>query len=256
MSLYKRLHTPNSPLLPLSPMPMASPSMFLSPYTTSIRSRRSFTPSHLNMLPPPSVSPIQATILSAKNKQRKPAMQTTPDQMLECSLVMSSVKKSMKKVRSTARITRKIEARNNRLVVPLTPIRRSLFREVSPSPHIEIETPKASHNGSHIFTPNWLTPKAFGTPAGQVVSPQLMHNDFTPSTLLEETFTVMSILKEINMEKYATLFAREEVDLLVFLMLTRNDMIELGIDEADHIILLNAIRCYTEFFGNPEKMFI
>lgn len=75
----------------------------------------------------------------------------------------------------------------------------------------------------------------------------------TPHSLLEETFTVMSILKEINMQKYANLFAREEVDLFVFLMLTYEDMIELGIEEGDRAILMGAIHCFTEFFGNPEN---
>lgn len=84
-----------------------------------------------------------------------------------------------------------------------------------------------------------------------------MHNEYTvtPSSLLEETFTVMSILKEMHMEKYMALFAREEVDLFVFLTLNSNDLAELGIDGADRSILLNAIGCYTEFFGNPMKFF-
>lgn len=73
-------------------------------------------------------------------------------------------------------------------------------------------------------------------------------------SILEETFTVMSILKELKMEKYASLFAKEEVDLLVFLMLDADDMTELGIDAADQPIIMNAIHCFTEFFGTPDKM--
>lgn len=57
------------------------------------------------------------------------------------------------------------------------------------------------------------------------------------------------------MEKYTALFAREEVDLFVFLMLTHDDLVELGVDKADRKILLNAVHCYTEFFGNPEKIY-
>lgn len=102
MSLYKRVYTPNSPLMPLSPMyPIASPSMFLSPYTTSIRSRRSFTPNHLNVLPPPSLSPIQAGILSNKRKLRDPF---EPERRLNrTTTVLSSSQKNMKKVRSSVR---------------------------------------------------------------------------------------------------------------------------------------------------------
>lgn len=84
-----------------------------------------------------------------------------------------------------------------------------------------------------------------------LASPYLNASHNTPLSLLEETFTVMSILKEINMQKYASLFAKEEVDLFVFLLLTHEDMIELGIEKDDHAILMGAIECFTEFFGSP-----
>lgn len=84
-------------------------------------------------------------------------------------------------------------------------------------------------------------------------SPVGFSNDISTMSLLEQTFTVLSILKEINLEKYAILFAKEEVDLLVFLLLTPEDLVELGIEEEDRDILLNAVRCYTEFFGTPDK---
>lgn len=87
-------------------------------------------------------------------------------------------------------------------------------------------------------------------------SPSLNATHNATPSLLEETFTVMSILKEINMQKYASLFAKEEVDLFVFLMLTYEDMIELDIEEGDRAILMGAINCFTEFFGNPENNFL
>lgn len=55
----------------------------------------------------------------------------------------------------------------------------------------------------------------------------------------------------MNMQKYANLFVKEEVDLFVFLMLDIHDMIELGIEEEDRPILMRAINFYTEFFGKP-----
>lgn len=121
---------------------------------------------------------------------------------------------------------------------------------------MESVTPKASTSiASHLVTPNWrktLTPTAIASPAReQNATPRYI----TPSSLLEETFTVMSILKEIHMEKYMALFVREEIDLYVFLSLNYNDLAELGIDEADRSILLNAVHCYTEFFGNPMKFY-
>lgn len=76
--------------------------------------------------------------------------------------------------------------------------------------------------------------------------------DGTPN-ILEQTFTVNSILKEINMKKYADLFAREEVDLFVFSLLSVGDLIELGIDKEDHSILMTAVQTYKEFFGHNEN---
>lgn len=105
------------------------------------------------------------------------------------------------------------------------------------------------------------SPKRYSTPESRqylaetiTASPSGYQNDISTMSLLEQTFTVMSILKEINLEKYAILFAREEVDLLVFLLLTYNDLVELGVEEEDRDILLNAVHCYTEVFGTPENI--
>lgn len=155
---------------------------------------------------------------------------------------------------------RKLEVRTARSRIPLTPIRRTLFGAESP-PIVTIESPRSS---AALTTPQSkyqtnATPQMFLSPAAryeyyeEIISPQSnIGNGATPS-LLEETFTVMSILKEINMQKYVNLFVKEEVDLFVFLMLTNEDMAELGINEDDRPILTNAINCYTEFFGNPDK---
>lgn len=155
-----------------------------------------------------------------------------------------------------------MEVRNNRVFVPLSPIRRSLFGTTTPTNGMNAL--KSIGNVTHFKTPSKkhqtnATPKRSHTPHEQLVdhisSPLMCETDgTTPNmhSILEETFTVMSILKEIKMQKYASLFASEEVDLFVFLMLNADDMVELGIEEADRPILLNAIHCYTEFFGTPE----
>lgn len=103
MSLYTRVHTPNSPLLPLSPMPSSA---FLSPYTASLGSRRSFTPNHLNILPPPSLSPIRAGILSNKRKScdLHQNSNSSESEFKRPLPVPSSTQKSMKSVRSSARL--------------------------------------------------------------------------------------------------------------------------------------------------------
>lgn len=121
--MFKRLHTPNSPLLPLSPLVRddtrlgVSPSgTFLSPSSAMFESnqknrmRRSFTPFPLKPMTPLSISPIEAHLLSIKSKsQNGPASiekSATPDQKLECSLVLSSAKASIKRIRSSARYHR------------------------------------------------------------------------------------------------------------------------------------------------------
>lgn len=105
MSLYTRVHTPNSPLLPLSPLPSST---FLSPYIASLGSRRSFTPNHLNILPPPSLSPIRGGKLSIKRKSCDlHDEQKSSESKFKRPLpvpVQSSLQKSMKKVRSSARL--------------------------------------------------------------------------------------------------------------------------------------------------------
>lgn len=147
--------------------------------------------------------------------------------------------------------------------VPLQQIRRSLFAADSP-PILQLESPGGSSSIPFVRPPTphskyILTPKRGLTPtkrysyADQSFSPSFNNNNNTTTSILEETFTVLSILKERNMQKYANLFVREEVDLFVFLMLDDQDMIELGIEEKDRPILMKAINYYTDFFGNADK---
>lgn len=146
----------------------------------------------------------------------------------------------------------------------LSPICRSLFDVSSP--------PAKRFNGSAEKTPSntlkkLLTPHSmrYNTPdTSQVVrkpvedynvveaSPTLtlMHSINESSTVLDEKFTVKSILKEINLEKYTDLFDREEIDLFVFSTLTLDDMNTLEIDNSDRPILMKAIENYSEIFGN------
>lgn len=146
--------------------------------------------------------------------------------------------------------------------MPLEPIRRTLFANDSP-PIVQISSPHGSKY-ERPLTPNSkfrlnVTPKRILTPtnarfsfADQGYSTHLgVENMATPS-ILEEKFTVISILKEMNMQKYINLFIKEEIDLYVFFNLNYQDMIELGIEEADRPILLNAIDFFTEF-DDPDK---
>lgn len=143
----------------------------------------------------------------------------------------------------------------------LSPLRRSLFVTETP-PIIEISSPKTPNEAVKIHSnsnqDNCETPRIFSTPAQQremfddLQLLNLNEYDGTPN-VLEQTFTVNSILKEINMKKYADLFEREEIDLFVFSLLSVADLIELGIDEEDRSILMTAVQTYREFFGNYEN---
>lgn len=144
----------------------------------------------------------------------------------------------------------------------LLPLCRSLFiSETSPQTIVEVTSPKtpnkAVESHSNLNKNHSDTPRIFLTPAPQhelvddLQSMNLSEYDGTPN-VLEQTFTVYSILKEINMKKYADLFAREEIDLFVFSVLSVNDLIELGIDEVDRPILMTAVQTYKEIFGNNE----
>lgn len=88
----------------------------------------------------------------------------------------------------------------------------------------------------------------YHTPIGHVL--QEMEHDIEPSTpnILDRTFTVRSILKELHLEKYIDLFNMHEIDLFVLSQITAEDLAELGIDECDRDILLEAI----EEFGIDE----
>lgn len=155
---------------------------------------------------------------------------------------------------------RKLEVQHNRRLVPLSAIRRTLFATESPE-IVQITTPKSC---SRIHLRQTETPKSFyrngATTPQFYLTPASGSYEFydqisTPhSDILDETFTVISILKEIHMQKYAALFVREEIDFYVFLLLTIDDMIELDIDEADRPILMNAIHSYTKLIGNSDKM--
>lgn len=183
-----------------------------------------------------------------------------------------------------------MEVRNSHARIPLDSIRRSLFVADSPPIDQVKMSPNVSRiDYAHLKTPQqkyslYATPQRYTqthlsvdcaataataanyASASAAAAAGIQYDHYAPfpspcldvshnatPSLLEETFTVMSILKEINMQKYAGLFAREEVDLFVFLVLTYEDMVELGIEEGDRAILMGAINCFTEFFGNPEN---
>lgn len=59
---------------------------------------------------------------------------------------------------------------------------------------------------------------------------------------------VFRILNDIGMSKYIELFQNEEIDYMVFKMLTNEDLITIGIDnQNDREIVMNAINYHHKF---------
>lgn len=111
--MYKRIQTPNSPLMPLTPMVSNGKTdikkSFLSPMDANLRCRlrRSFTPiggSGKFLLSPQSISPIEG-LSSKKNSIEKTELNqcSTPPVQVDCASIAKSSKASMKKLRSSAR---------------------------------------------------------------------------------------------------------------------------------------------------------
>lgn len=146
----------------------------------------------------------------------------------------------------------------------LPTFRRSLFNGETPPIH---ETECVAKSNA---TPKFSTPSVLGQQSNAIRTPKittehlsLPHINHAFSylnnrSMLDERFTVNSILKEINMEKYELLFEREEIDLLVFCLLTRDELIQLGVGESDCLILMDAIENYKDTFNvseNPRTYF-
>lgn len=68
-------------------------------------------------------------------------------------------------------------------------------------------------------------------------------------SILNHNIDVHTILKDLNMEHYIELFAREEIDLMVFCLLTVDDLRELDIANEDVEPLMNAVTLYADVFN-------
>lgn len=103
--MYKRIHTPNSPLLPLTPLVETSAKVFLSPKETRGRLRRSFTPMMATRFccSPPSISPIHSNIQINGSSIKFNENLKTPSKKLNYSSISKSANASMKLLRSSAR---------------------------------------------------------------------------------------------------------------------------------------------------------
>lgn len=147
--------------------------------------------------------------------------------------------------------------------INITSLRRSLYKSLqSPSMPEEKDANAATWNDSPMLFekstkltvkrrtgPKPTVPliimhtpeKARGSPKIDGNSSYALNND----SILNNNLSVETILKEIGMAKYIEKFQLEEIDLFVFFNLEPEDMFTLNIDEADHGILLQAIKTYA-----------
>lgn len=91
----------------------------------------------------------------------------------------------------------------------------------------------------------------YNTPVGHAGKDVQPCDDLSTHSILDKTFTVRSILKELHLEKYVEMFDRHEIDLFVFGQMTADELDELGIEEDDREILLDAIESYDFGEGSP-----
>lgn len=139
------------------------------------------------------------------------------------------------------------------------PMRRSLFEEDT---SIKVHSCSPKTPAADMKKP-MVTPLRSGKPKLVITTPPLASSPpvldggliWHPNhDLLDKKFTVVSILKELNMHKYIELFEREEVDLLIFCLASHDDLLSMGVDEADCAVLVNAIEKFSEIFGGAENI--
>lgn len=144
----------------------------------------------------------------------------------------------------------------------LSPLRRTLFpTEADESPKYELISPDSPQTPSNTLK-RLLEPPSlkrvnrsfdqYHTPSGHFASDLSECHDMLTPNILEKTFTVRSILKELHLEKYIDLFNMHEIDLFVFSQITSEEMAELGIDDCDREILLEAIEAYGVYDENDH----
>lgn len=133
----------------------------------------------------------------------------------------------------------------------LSPLRRTLFPVAQDPPKIVVDSSNIGGQTPSNKLKRLLEPPSmqranrsfeeYHTPISHAL--QAIEHDIEPSTpnILDRTFTVRSILKELHLEKYIELFNFHEIDLFVLSQITADDLAELGIDECDRDILLEAI---------------
>lgn len=104
-------------------------------------------------------------------------------------------------------------------------------------------SPKALNMSSSLSDNEQMDMAAAAETAAATISPPMENNNHS---ILNHNIDVWSILKGLNMEAYTDVFVREEIDLLAFCVLTKDDLIELGIADKDIDTFLNAIHLHAD----------
>lgn len=74
------------------------------------------------------------------------------------------------------------------------------------------------------------------------------------NSILDHSWNVVNVLKDIGLDKYIEKFEKEEVDLLVFCNLSPEDLFTLNIDREDHEVMLRAVAAMKPNYVEDEDL--
>lgn len=81
------------------------------------------------------------------------------------------------------------------------------------------------------------------------------HLESNNNSVLNHHIDIVAILEDLKMDRYIDLFRREEIDLLAFCLLEREDLLEINIPEEDIEPLMQAIVVHSDLLNiSPETM--
>lgn len=81
------------------------------------------------------------------------------------------------------------------------------------------------------------------------------HLESNNNSVLNHHIDIVAILEDLKMDRYIDLFRREEIDLLAFCLLEREDLLEIKIPEEDIEPLMQAIVVHSDLLNiSPETM--
>lgn len=279
MDCYKRVQGSHSPLSPLPPSMFKGDSTmfnYLTPTNATnmknrgdVLKRRSFTPMPNNG-PSPGVSPIEKCDTPMLNLNKpffsNPMVSPRTPIMAKKSLNIPIIIHSDQSDRSGGSVyftpPSDITARTNIMMeqcsAPKKPASTPLRSQIDGGQLEQLRSPRYKTAMLTASPPNY----SHNSLSNSIENRSLLMNHSSSrasSSMLEilnNTIDIISILKDIHMEKYIGHFLREEIDIRVFCVLSANDLDELGIEKEDRKTFMDAVQFYSDIFEISEENFL